>query len=348
MKYVSFTKDVKIDKSLVEIYPDAPKSNAMIIDDLMYRHWDSWNDESYTHLHFAKFENGKISDKPIDIMPGQKWDTPTPPFGGSEEITWSPDGKKIVYVSKKKYGKDWAVSTNTDLYSYDIASTQTTNLTEGMMGYDKSPKFSKDGKKLAWLSMARDGYETDQNIIYTMDIATGTKMALTKKFDETVDDFIWSKDGSKMYFLTPMQATYQYFELSVPKTLGKTEIQKEEIKQLTTGDHNYRSIALAGNSLVGTKQSMSMASEIFSVDISSGKDKALTMVNKPIYDKIKMGKVEKRMIKTTDGKDMLTWVIYPPDFDPKKKYPTLLYCQGGPQSPVSQFFIQVEFPTDGC
>lgn len=338
MKHVSFSMEVKLDKTLQEIYPDVPESEAMIIDDLMYRHWDHWNDEMYSHVHYAAYSDGSISEKAIDIMKDERWDTPIPPFGGDEEITWSPDGKKIVYVGKKKYGKDWAESTNSDIYSYDIASSRTENLTEGMMGYDKSPKFSKDGKKIAWLSMARDGYEADQNIIYTMDVASGNKMALTKAFDETVSDFIWSKDAKKMYFLTPISATYQYFQLDVPSSLGKSEISKESIKQLTNGDHNYRSLALAGEKLVGTKQSMSSGSEIHSVEIKTGKDKALTMVNKPIYDKIKMGKVEKRMIKTSDGKDMLTWVIYPPDFDPNKKYPALLYCQGGPQSPVSQFF----------
>ncbi len=338
MKNVSFTMEVKLDKSLVEIYPQAPASKAMIIDDLMYRHWSYWNDENYSHVHYASYSDGKIGSSAIDIMVDEKWDTPVPPFDGDENITWSPDGKKIIYVSKKMRGKEFAISTNTDIYEYELATGKTTNLTEGMMGYDKLPKFSKDGKKMAWLSMARDGYESDQNVVYTIDVATGNKMALTKAFDETVEDFIWSDDGKKIYFLTPMQATYQFFEVGIPASLGKSEIPKESIRQITNGIHNYGSLALAGKNLVGTKQSMSMANEIYSVDIQSGKDAALTEVNKKIYDELKMGKVEKRMIKTTDGKEMLTWVIYPPDFDPKKKYPALLYCQGGPQSAVSQFF----------
>lgn len=338
MKHVSFTMDVKLDKTLVEIYADVPKSKAMVIDDLMYRHWSYWNDESYSHIHFAEYREGDINDKAIDIMLEERWDTPVPPFGGGEEITWSPDGSKIVYVAKKMYGKDWAVSTNTDLYEYDIATAKTVNLTVGMNGYDKNPKFSKDGKKLAWLSMERDGYESDQNVIYTMDLTTKTKMALTKKFDETVDDFVWSGDGKNIYFLTPMQATYQFFDVKVPSSLGKSEIEKEDIRQITEGVHNYRSIAMAGKKLIGAKQSMSRASEIYSVDIKSGEDEALTTVNDDIFAGLKLGKVEKRMVKTTDGKDMLTWVIYPPDFDPKKKYPAILYCQGGPQSAVSQFF----------
>lgn len=338
LKHISFSKEVKLGKTLVEKYPDVPRSEAMIFDNLMYRHWTVWQDEYYSHVHFAPYSDSIANSSMVDIMPGEKWDTPMPPFGGAEEITWSPDGKNIIYVSKKLIGKDWAVSTNSDLYQYNLASGKTKNLTEGMMGYDKSPKFSKDGKKLAWLSMARDGYESDQNVVYTMDVSTGNKMALTKKMDETVDDFIWSDDGKTIYFLAPINATYQYFELQVPTSLGKSEISKEAIRQITKGDHNFRSLALAGKNLVGIKQSMSMASEVYQAEIKSGKDKALTMANKDIYSRIKMGKVEKRFVKTSDGKDMLTWVIYPPDFDPKKKYPALLYCQGGPQSPVSQFF----------
>ncbi|QNL21623.1 S9 family peptidase [Hyphobacterium sp. CCMP332] len=338
LKHISFSKEVKLGKTLVEKYPDVPRSEAMIFDNLMYRHWTVWQDEYFSHVHFAPYSDSISNSSMVDIMPGEKWDTPMPPFGGAEEITWSPDGKNIVYVSKKLIGKDWAVSTNSDLYQYNLASAKTKNLTEGMMGYDKSPKFSKDGKKLAWLSMARDGYESDQNVVYTMDVSTGNKVALTKKMDETVDDFIWSDDGKTIYFLAPINATYQYFELQVPASLGKSEISKEAIRQITNGDHNYRSLALAGKNLVGIKQTMSMASEVYQAEIKSGKDKALTMANMDIYERIKMGKVEKRFVKTSDGKDMLTWVIYPPDFDPKKKYPALLYCQGGPQSPVSQFF----------
>lgn len=338
MKNISFTKEVKLDKTLVQKYPDVPKSSAMIFDDLMYRHWTDWKDESYMHVHFAPYSDSIANSTMVDIMPGEKWDTPLPPFGGPDEITWSPDGNNIVYVSKKLIGKNWAVSTNSDLYQYNLASMKTKNLTEGMKGYDKSPKFSKDGKKLGWLSMEREGYESDQNVVYTMDIASGNKMALTKKMDETVEDFIWSEDGSKIYFIAPINATYQFFELQVPSSLDKSEIYNEAIRQITKGDHNYRSLALAGKSLVGIKQTMSMASEVHNVDIKTGNDKALTKANKEIYDEIKMGKVEKRFIKTSDGKDMLTWVIYPPDFDPKKKYPALLYCQGGPHSAVSQFF----------
>ncbi|MCG8477306.1 MAG: S9 family peptidase [Cytophagales bacterium] len=337
LRFVAYAQSVKLKQTTQELYPAYGKAEALIIDDLMYRHWDHWNDTEYNHLMYAPLQNGRLlSQQAVDLMKGEKFDCPTVPFGGREDFTISRDGKQIVYSCKKLEGKEYAVSTNTDLYAYSTADNTTVNLTEGMMGYDSHPSFSPDGKHLAWLSMKRGGYEADKYVLYSLELSSNTKTPLTNDFDETISTFEWMKNGKGFYFLTGAEATYQLFEAKFSKR--KKTFDNENIRQITAGVHNYKSISQAGKKLIALKQSMSSANEIFSVNIKKGTEKQLTFVNKPIYDKLKMGKVEKRWIKTTDGKNMLTWVIYPPNFDPNKKYPTLLYCQGGPQSAVSQFF----------
>jgi len=323
---IAYTQDVKLDQSIGEKYPDLPKAQAFATDDLMYRHWDNWHDYAYSHVFYYQL-NG--SAEAIDLLKGERFDSPLQPFGGIEHITFSTDGSKIIYTSKKKNGTESAKSTNSDLYQYEIASGKTTNITTGMMGYDQNPLFSHDGKYMAFQSMKREGNEADKNDIVLLETATGKKINLTEKSDQTSGSYCWSADNKFIYFISPYLGTEQIFEI---------DILKNKIRQVTSGDHDYVSVAVAGKFLVGGKQNMNMPTELFNIEIKTGKETQLTFVNKAVYDKLKVGKIEKKWITTSDGKKMLVWIILPADFDPSKKYPTLLYCQGGPQSTVSQFF----------
>ncbi|MEP7256520.1 MAG: prolyl oligopeptidase family serine peptidase, partial [Ferruginibacter sp.] len=267
------------------------------------------------------------------IMPGEAYDCPQKPFGGDEDYVWNPNSKEVVYCTKKKYGTAYAISTNTDLFSYNIETGKTTNLTEGMMGYDISPSFNKKGE-LAWLSMKRDGFESDkQDIIVSNGI---TKMNLTADRDEIhVEGYRWSDDDRYIFFYAPVNGTLQLFSVNYP---GRTKMM-QQVKQITKGDFDVNGIVgQSGNTLIVSRTDMNHAAELYTVDISTGNMQQLTHVNDATYSTLPMSKTERRFVKTTDGKDMLVWVIYPPDFDPAKKYPTLLYCQGGPQSPLTQFY----------
>jgi dipeptidyl aminopeptidase/acylaminoacyl peptidase len=322
-------QEVKIQKVFgLDHYPELGKSEAMVYDDLMYRHWDTWEDGKYSHIFLYKGNEAHG----IDIMEGEAFNCPQTPFGGEDDYTWSPDGKQIVYVAKKKSGKDYALSTNTDLYAYDVQSGITTNLTDGMMGYDTHPVFSAQGA-LAWLSMKRDGYEADKNdIIASRD---GVKINLTQWWDGTVDEFIWKSDGSGLYFNAAIGGTQQLFEVDYPGNMKKLPV----VRQITQGQFDVNGIVgLAGDRIIVTRTDMNHAPELYSVNPADGSMKQITHVNDGAYAAINLSKVEKRMVKTSDKKDMVVWVIYPPDFDPSKKYPTLLYCQGGPQSALSQFY----------
>jgi len=336
-KHILFSKDVKVKKvSGADYYPDLPKSNVQIYDNLNYRHWDAWEDGNFQHVFYATYENGQVGT-PIDIMEGEAFDAPQMPFGGTEDMIWAPDSKSIIYVSKKKFGKDYATSTNTDIYEYNLETKATKNLSEGMPGYDLGPAFSADGKYLAWQSMATDGYEADKNDIIVLNLATGTRTNLTKDWDGTVSSIHWSKDGKQLYFLAVVKGTEQLLEIALQKDITATTAK--HIRQVTEGDFDISAIiGQSGNTLVVSRMDINHASELYTVSLPKGTMQPLTTVNKAVYDKTGMCKVEKRWIKTTDGKDMLSWVIFPPDFDPAKKYPTLLYCQGGPQTALSQFY----------
>ncbi len=329
-KRIMFTSNVKLDKfHSTELYSDLNESNAKIYDDLMYRHWSSYADGNYAHLYFTVVDAGMVAGTGIDIMEGEKFDVPLKPFGGLEQATFSTDGRDIAYTCKKLVGKKYATSTNSDIYIYNTSSRQTMNLTQGNLGYDTNPLYSKDGKYLAWLSMKTPGFESDKNDIIIYNLETKEKRNLTENIDLTISEYVWDDLNEKIYFRSSIQGTYQIFELN---------IRTREYSSVTSGDHNYTSIAFAGDKIIGGKQSMNHPTDIYSVKIKNSVETQLTDVNKAIYDKIKTGKIEKRWVKTSDNKEQLVWVIYPPDFDPNKKYPALLYCQGGPQSAVSQFF----------
>ena len=326
---ILYTKDVKFVKITgAEIHPDMPKSTMKVYDNLMARHWDHWEDGAYSHIFVADYNNGKVGTGK-DIMEGEIFEAPLSPYFDAGDITFSPCGKMIVYACKKQYGRDFAVSTNSDLFLYNIETGETKNLTEENVGYDKYPAFSPDGKMLAWQSMETPGYESDKHRLFVMDLATGTKQYLTKNFDQNADQITWSADGKFIYFISGTKGTEQLYKMD-PQTL--------EIAQITTGKHNYSWFGFGNGALVAQKMSMSMAAELVRVDEATGADTQLTFTNKNIYENIKMGEVQERWVKTTDGKDMLVWVILPPNFDATKKYPALLYCQGGPQSTVGQFF----------
>jgi len=329
-KYRILSKEVKVKSVLAQdFHKDVKQANVYIYDDLNYRHWDKWEDGKYGHVIIESMDNSQ-GMSPIDIMANEPFDCPQQPFGGSEDYIWHPDGDKVLYVTKKLSGKDYAVSTNTDIYQYSMKDKKTINLTDGNEGYDNSPSFSPKGT-LAWLQMKRDGYESDKNdIIVRLD---GEDVNLTGKWDGTVNSFIWSDDGSIIYFNAPVNGTVQLFEVPVGKSDSRS------VKQITSGQFDVNGlIGQAGNNIVVHRRDMNHATEIYLVSLNGGAMKEITTENKKLYQSINMSRVEKRMVPTTDGKEMLTWVIFPPNFDPAKKYPTLLYCQGGPQGALSQFY----------
>ncbi len=327
--HVLFTQDVKNGKEVKEIYPDLPKADARIIDDLMYRHWNEWDDFKVSHVFYAPYKDGSISGTPKDIMAGEPFDAPLMPHGGAEQLAFSPDGNTIAYTSKKVTGKAYAVSTNSDIYLYDIKSGQTRNLSEGLMGYDTEPSYSPDGKKIAWLSMETPGFESDRNRIFVYDFGSNKKEEITAGSEQTAHGLKWSNDSKKIYFTSTLKGTEQIFV---------ADVKDKTVKQFSNGQFNYNNFEIAGQTFVVNKTSMSQPAELVLVNMKDAKETPLTSINTEMLGKLKLGKVVARTAKTTDNKDLLSWIIYPPDFDPKKKYPTLLYCQGGPQSPVSQSF----------
>lgn len=332
-KKVFFISEVKIYKNTIDKHSDLQKTTGKVFDGLMYRHWTAWEDGLFKHVFVADFsQNGLTNIK--DIMQGEPYDAPLNPFGGVEQICFSPDGNTLVYSCKKLEKTAYATSTNSDLYAYNFQTGETKNLSTFNKGYDLNPQFSPDGKFLVWNSMERDGYEADKNRLMQLEISTGKTTDLTDKFDQNAQEFVWSKDGSKIYFLSETIGTVQVYELTKGKSIS--------IKQITKGRHNYSHISYAESNkkpiLYGTKMSMDKPNELFSIDPKTGVETAITNINTQAYSNIKLAKVEQRFIKASDGQNIQTWFIYPPDFDSTKKYPTLLYCQGGPQSMVGQSF----------
>ena len=330
-KFKIVVKDEKLKNvSGIDFHPDVKGTNVLIYDELNYRHWDTWEDGTFKHIMYRSASDKKA--KLIDIMKGEPYHSPQKPFGGSEDYLWSPDSKSILYVTKKASGANYAISTNTAIFQYELATGKTTILTKYNKGYDTSPAFSSRGQ-LAWLQMKRDGYESDKNDIIVR--LNGKDINLTEVWDGTVNSFIWEENGQNIFFVAPVLGTVQIFEMAVPSSEGKVKSPR----QITEGQFDVHGIiGQVGNKLAVTRRDMNHASEVYSVEISTGNMEQLSHVNDKVYTKTNLGKVEKRMTKTTDGKQLLSWVIYPPDFDPAKKYPTILYCQGGPQGALSQFY----------
>ena len=329
-KKVAFSKAVQVEKLLgKDKYADLPKTTAQIYTDLNHRHWDAWNEGKYNHVFVASISDDVSKAK--DLLDGQKFDTPQKPSGGSEDFIWSSDSSQLLYVCKKKSGKEYATSTNTDIYTFDLASGKTENITEGMMGYDVNPKFSPDGKSLLWQSMARDGFEADKNDVVVMDWVSKKKTNLTKNWDESVvGDVAWSNDSKMIYFTTAKRGTKQFFALN-PKDA--------KVNQISDGAFDVNEIVAFQNDFAFvTRTDINHNADLFKLNLKDGTMLQITQVNKENYANLTPSKSELKMVKTSDGKEMGVWFHYPPNFDPNKKYPTLLYCQGGPQSALTQYF----------
>ncbi len=313
-----------------DLYPAMKNSKVYIYDDLNYRHWDTWEDGKYDHLFVADIvANTAVAEK--DLMPNKPYDCPTKPFGGSEDYLFTPDSKHIIYVTKKKQGVDYAESTNTDIYLYHINNGKTENLTWENLGYDMNPSFSKDGNHMAYTQMRRDGYEADKNDIILMDWNTRQKTNLTAYWDESIASFYWGNDNETIFFTAAHHGTKQLFKLNINRP--------RSIEQLTDGQFDIRGIlGQAGNHLIVHRGDMNHATELYKVNILSGDMSQLSHVNDAAYRSIQMPQVKPRWTQLQGGQKLFSWVIYPPNFNPNKKYPTLLYCQGGPQGALSQFY----------
>ena len=316
-------------------YADMDKSKVRVYDDLMVRHWDYWDDGSYLHIFAADYKNGKIENGKDIIGADKAYDAPLAPYFDTAEIRLSPDGTMLAYTCKPLTGTEYALSTDSDIFLYDFATEATRNLSkeaaakgaDKFVGYDKYPVFSPDGTKIAFRSQRRPGNEADQQRLWVYDLATNECNYITRGQDYCVTEVVW--DGNEaMYFVLPWRGTHQVAHIDLAGNM----------KHITKGNHDINAFTFAGGKIVANMNTISKAVELYDVNLESGELTQLTDVNREIYDNIDFGNVEERWITTTDGKKMLTWVIYPPHFDPAKKYPTLLYCQGGPQSTVSQFW----------
>lgn len=321
---VYFTRRVKLDETANEKY-DLPNAKVRIIDDLMYRHWNYWHDYSYSHLFTASFDGETISNEK-DVMEGQRYDTPDAPWFDEADISWSSDGKYIAYSCKKLTGKAYSLSTNTDIYLYDVATGTEKNITEGNMGYDKTPVFSPDGSMIAYASMEEDGYESDLERLFVYNIASGERKWVSEGWDYNIGTIQWNGTGS-IWFTSPYLGRQPIFNIS---------LADGRITRVTEGDYDMGPLQLQNGVLVAGMMSMSRPTELAAVDMTTGGLTMITDVNGHIHESIKMGRTEERFTKTKDGKDLQSWIIYPPDFDQSKKYPALLYCKGGPQGSLGQ------------
>ena len=321
---VYFTRRVKLDQTANEKY-GFTNAKVRIIDDLMYRHWNYWHDYSYSHLFVASFDGSAVSGEK-DIMEGQRYDTPDAPYFDEADISWSPDGRFMAYSCKRLTGKAYTLSTNTDIYLYDVTTGEEKNITQGNMGYDKTPVFSPDGSMIAYSSMEEDGYESDLERLFVYNIATGERKWVSEGWDYNVGNIQWNGNEA-IWFTSPYRGTQPVFNITLAD--GK-------ITRITEGDYDMGPLQLQNGVLVSGMMSMARPTEVASVNMATGEFSMITDVNGHIYESIKMGKSVERYTKTKDGKDLQSWIIYPPDFDPAKKYPTLLYCKGGPQGSLGQ------------
>lgn len=324
-----FHKKVHVEDLMAkDKYKDLPKTDGYVFKALDYRHWDHYNEGSYNHVFYKNVKG----DEEIDIMPDEPYYSPQAPFGGDEDYTWDPEGKKIYYVSKKESGTDYAVSTNTDIYAYNLETKETKNITEENQGYDTQPQFSKTGA-LGYLQMETPGYEADKNDIVVLE--NEVRQNLTADWDGTVNSFLWADNAREIYFTAPVDGTIQLFKVNYP---GKKRI-RPTVEQISEGQFDVTGLfAQVGDQVLVTRTDMNTSTEIYSFDLKSKDFKKLTSINDELYAKFDLPEIEKRYVETKDGHTMLVWVVLPPNFDKSKKYPTLLYAQGGPQSPLSQFY----------
>lgn len=327
---IGYIKDVKYDKTTRDLYPDLPKANVRIINDLMYRHWNQWEDENYSNLFYTFYSKGKVLGEFTNLI-NKPYDVPLQPNGDMEQIAYSPDGTQIAYTCKKLSGKEYATSTNSDVYIYSFKTGKTVNISEGMNGYDMNPVWSPDGKKIAWQSMKTPGFEADRKRLMVHNFETNNNEEWTVGFDNEVDGAVWSQDGKTIWFIGGDKGTHQIYAMDAVSA-------SHPIRKVTNGKYDYQSVIERNGIVYATRMSMSQPTDIYTINPMDGYAKQLTKVNDDIIGNLKMGEVTERWVTTTDGKKMLVWVILPPDFDKNKKYPALLYCQGGPQSAVSQFW----------
>lgn len=317
-----------VQRSAAEICPDLPFAKAKVYDDLMVRHWDYWDDGSYRHIFLAPIEKNDLIREGVDLMPQEAWDAPMAPYFDMKEIAWNGQGTLLAYTCKKSVGTEYAVSTDSDIYLYDVEQGTTRNLTEGMPGYEKYPVFSPDGSMLAYTSMERAGNESDKSRLFVESLFTGEKRDLTANFDYDASDLHWESDSS-LLFVSPIQGTIQ---------LCRVGVDSARVGMLTSGVHDIVSVDCRKGKIVASVTSLASPAELYTVERENGMLERITETNPEIDRHIRMGEVRERWVTTTDGKQMLTWVVLPPDFDSTRSYPALLYCQGGPQSVVSQFW----------
>lgn len=327
-KQILLIANIPFGKRTTDHYPDLDKASGFVVDELMYKHWDEWV-TSIPHPFLVDYDGSQVSNE-RDLLAGEPYECPMKPFGGVEQLAFSPDSKQIAYTCRKKTGKSYAESTNSDIYLYDIAQGKTiNNLTDGMMGYDINPTFSPNGEYLAWESMENDGHESDKNRLFVMNLATKERTDISANWDQSCATLQWGSDNKSIYLTSVQHGTTQIY---------RADIEQRTFTKITEGTHDYEAIAMNQEALFGVRHSMSAPNDIYHIDEITGVQTQLSFENQELLDQLEMGRVEERWITTTDNKQMLVWVIYPPQFDANKKYPTLLYCQGGPQSPVSQFW----------
>lgn len=330
-KRIVFSAKVKLDQTTQDIYPDLPYADGRVINDLMYRHWDNWDDYSYSHIFYVNLDPlaGQPMGEPVDLMRSERFDSPLEPFGGSEEFAISPDGRKVVYTCKKMEGKDYAKSTNSDIFLVEIEVGHSENLSAYNIGYDKNPVFSSDGTQLSWSQMQTPGYESDKNTIVVYDLESRQFEDVLAKHDISANHVSWGVKDKMLYFTSDVQGTVHFFSL---------DLKKKKLNQISKGRCNYGGYAIVGNNFITQRSTMQEPNTLFTVDMKKGESKRFLNWNREILDKLDKGTVRKHWVKTTTGEKMLTWLILPPNFDSTKKYPTLLYCQGGPQAAISQYY----------